>query len=236
MITLLDCIERIPQCMREIRSSYPKRERELSAYFSSRGIGRVKRLVFIASGSSYNSAHGAKLFIEKQCGVSVGLQYPNMFVNYEGEFELAEEDTVYVVISQGGETRLVYEALKKLKMAGAACIAVTAQEDTPIAREAECFQFMGCGREEFMYRTIGFSTSVAVCCFVGLAAGVYNKTVTEQEKEDYLKDFDSMIQNLSAVEKLSLIHIYTGHAIKSRNLKWIGHAGTEEPIRIFNSL
>ena len=122
MITVLDCIERIPKSLKGIRDSYPERTKNIADYLSGRGIKKVGRLVFIASGSSYNSAHTAKLFIKNQCGIETEFKYPNIFVHYEADTELSREakdleSTVYVVISQGGETRLVYQALEKIRNA-----------------------------------------------------------------------------------------------------------------------
>lgn len=79
-------------------------------------------------------------------------------------------------------------------------MAITADAEASIARMAGFHLDMGCGQEEFMYRTIGFSTSAAVCWLLGLAAGVYNGEVTAEAEAGYLKDFDAMIQNLPAVE------------------------------------
>ena len=205
MTTVLDCIERIPKSLKGIRDSYPERTKNIADYLSGRGIKKVGRLVFIASGSSYNSAHTAKLFIKNQCGIETEFKYPNIFVHYEADTELSREakdleSTVYVVISQGGETRLVYQALEKIRNAGRPCMAITADEEASIAKMAVIHLDMGCGQEEFMYRTIGFSTSAAVCMMLGLAAGVYNGTVTAKEEAEYQRDFDAMIQNLPAVE------------------------------------
>jgi len=179
MTTVLDCIERIPKCLKGIRDSYPERAKNIADYLSESGIKKVRRLVFIASGSSYNSAHTAKLFIKNQCGIETDFKYPNLFVNYEADTELSREagdtdSTVYVVISQGGETKLVYQALEKIKNADRPCMAITADAEASI--------------------------SAAVCWLLGLAAGVYNGEVTAEAEAGYLKDFDAMIQNLPAVE------------------------------------
>lgn len=119
MTTVLDCIERVPILLRRVKESYPERRKAVSAYLTSEKVTYVDKVIFIASGSSYNSAHMAKLFIKKYCHLQAELKYPNIFVKYEAELELdsqTEGREVYVVISQGGETRLVYEALEKSKL------------------------------------------------------------------------------------------------------------------------
>lgn len=206
MVTMLDCIERIPLRLTEILGRYPEQAKRLAAYFGEKGIRKVGRLVFIASGSSYNSAHTAELFLKNRCKILTELKYPNIYVNYEADMELAGEEsgcgsTVYVVISQGGETRLAYQALEKIKSAGKPCIAITADEGSSIARLADFYLEMGSGQEEFLYRTVGFSTSVAACWMLGIAAGVYNKAITPGQEEGYLEDFRCMARNLPEMER-----------------------------------
>lgn len=236
MITLLDCIQRIPKCLWDIRSEYPDRVKHISEYLAGKGAKRVERIVFIASGSSFNSAHTARLFIKNQCGIEVELKYPNMFVQYEAEAELARagkesSSVVYAVISQGGETKLVHRALEMIKAAGKPCIAITADAGTSIAQLADFHQDMGCGQEEFMYRTIGFSTSASVCCLLGLAMGIYNGDVTKEKEAECLSDFDAMINNLPIMEQTAQAW-YQAHkfSLLRRNNLMIAGAGNLYPI------
>ena len=41
MITVLDCIERIPKSLKGIRDSYPERTKNIADYLSGRGIKKV---------------------------------------------------------------------------------------------------------------------------------------------------------------------------------------------------
>lgn len=236
MTTVLDCIKRIPLCLKEIRESYPKRAEAISAYLKERNMTQVDRIVFIASGSSYNSAHTAKLFIKNQCGIETELKYPNIFVNYEAEAELNSqkrfrENTLYVVISQGGETKLAYMALEKLKAAQKTSIAITKDGNTPIAKLAGLHLDMGCGEEEFMYRTIGFSTSAATCWLLGLAAGVYNGQVNPLKEESFLADFEAMTGNLPKVRAAADLW-YEAHkfSLLRRNKMMLAGTGDLYPI------
>ena len=58
-MSFLDCIKRIPELNKEIVANYPKQFECLSEC-----KGKVEKIVFVASGSSYNSASVAKYFIE----------------------------------------------------------------------------------------------------------------------------------------------------------------------------
>lgn len=237
MTTVLDCIQRIPERLAEILRNYETHKEICKSYFKERRIERIRRFVFIANGSSYNSARAARLFLVNHCRIEAECKLSNMFVGYEAKTELAAEheagsgQTVYVVISQGGETKLVYEALELILKAGSPCIAITWDGQTSIARRAEFHLDMGCKREEFLYRTIGFSASVATCCLLGLAAAAYNGTVTMEEEAGYLADLKAVIRNLPEVERLTACW-YEAHrfSLLRRNKLMAAGAGNLYPI------
>lgn len=58
MTTLLNCIERIPSLLTKIVDQRASRFQELGAYVPK----ECRDLVFVASGTSYNSAFTARIF------------------------------------------------------------------------------------------------------------------------------------------------------------------------------
>lgn len=199
MTTVLDCIERIPDTICKMVEFREARFEKLISYIKHFQIDEV---VFIASGSSYNGAFTTRNFFEER-GFRVRVVYPNVFVNYS--YEIAQ-NALYVVISQGGNTRLVYEALCKVKQAGCRHCSITADTQAPIAQHADIAIEMGCGYEEFMYRTLGFSTTVVTCYQLAMVLGEQKGTMTTEDAVMFDKDFYKMIQNLPI--------------IKERTLKW----------------
>lgn len=160
MITLLDCIKRIPSLMHEMIDKYPINYNLLQEI-----KGDVKQLIFIASGSSYNAAFTAQSFLEKECGLKVKIYYPNVFNKID--FLDSDSNNLYVFISQSGTTKLVYENLVKAKSLGCNTLAITSSKNTPISQESLYFVDMGCKNEEYRYRTIGFSMTVVTCWLLG---------------------------------------------------------------------
>ena len=84
-------------------------------------------------------------------GIEACPLFPNQFTTYSSAFD---RDALYVVISQGGATRLVYEAVVKLREAGCSVCSITADVESPIARTADVAVDMGCGHEAFLYLSL----------------------------------------------------------------------------------
>lgn len=220
MTTVLDCIERIPAKCNEMRENREVRFENLQAYLHGQP---VKEVIFIASGSSYNSANTTRYFFEK-LGFQVQFVFPNIFVNYSGALH---PDALYVVISQGGSTKLVYEALLKVKQAGCRNCSITAQLDAPIAKAADVAIEMGCGNEEFMYRTLGYSTTVATCYQLALALKLNNQEMTQEEAKTYDADFQKMVEHLPEIEKKTLAW-YEQHRFSLMHKDQMMFAGTND--------
>ena len=92
--------------MKEFRRNWKKYPEEMCKI--DERMECAEELIVIASGSSYNAAFMAKLFLEETCGIRTTLFYPNVFVNYHTDIQ---KKAAYLFISQGGQTKLVYEAM-----------------------------------------------------------------------------------------------------------------------------
>lgn len=220
MTTVLDCIERIPSKLNEMRQAKETRFQGLKEYIKDASI---KEVVFIASGSSYNSAFTTRSFFE-HLGFDVSYLFPNIFVNYH---KALHKDALYVVISQGGSTKLVFDALQKIKQAGCKNCSITADVTAPIAKEADVALEMGCGYEEFMYRTLGYSTTVATCFQLAMTLKEVNGELTKEELEAYDHDFEQMIQNLPAIKEQTLSW-YQAHRFSLMHKDHMMFAGTND--------
>lgn len=197
MTTVLDCIERIPEKLTEMAAHREIRFSALHPYLKHQ---KVKEIVFIASGSSYNSAFTTRGFFEA-LAISPRFVYPNIFVKYSEELK---QDAFYVVISQGGTTKLVYEALQKIKQAGCKHCAITADLKAPIAQSADVAIEMGCGYEEFMYRTLGYSTTVATCYQLAMTLSLINGDLNKAQLEQYDHEFTCLIKALPKIKEKTL--------------------------------
>lgn len=220
MTTVLDCIERIPEKLTVMSQN---REIRFAAFKQYVQDAQIKEVVFIASGSSYNSAFTTRSFFEL-AGLDVSFVYPNIFVNYS---KALHPDALYVVISQGGNTKLVYESLLKIKKAGCRHCSITADTQSPIAKAADIAIEMGCGYEEFMYRTLGYSTTVATCFQLAIVLGEVNGRWMKEMLKDFDEEFKEMIQNLPVIKEATL-NWYDQHRFSLMHKDHMMFAGTND--------
>src|SRR5690625_3197583 len=107
VMSMMDTIEQIPIKLTNILNNKNHIYEKIDAYLKTRPP--IKKIAFIASGTSYNAAFTTRKFAEDFIHIPVELIYPNIFVNYYNQ-RLLSKDTLYIFISQGGKTKLVYEA------------------------------------------------------------------------------------------------------------------------------
>lgn len=155
MGTLLNSIEVIPEKLRKIINNHERLFDHLKMYIGQKAISRI---TIIASGTSYNAAMTTKRFGEQVLNCPIEVIYPNTFLHYYDDCFL-KEDVLYIFISQTGTTKLVHEAVQKVRRLGLLNIAVTEKDDSPIAQAASLSLNMGTDIEEYVYRTIGYSAT-----------------------------------------------------------------------------
>ena len=194
-MSLLDCIKRIPSCLQNVLGSYEERTKSLVEYL---GNNKVDEVVLIASGSSMNASKVTKYFAENKCGLNVKCFFPNEFLNYTNYIN---RNALYVIVSQGGSTKLVFECLNKVKENNLLHCTITEKLESPIAQASNCPFEMGSVNEEYMYRTIGYSTTVASIALVELGLAQINGVITDTKA--VLDDLQAAIDNLDAIREVT---------------------------------
>ncbi len=111
-MSMIEVINRIPTQLQKIGQNKEGLKLKLKEFLKA--DSEIRRIVIIASGTSYNAAFTTKHFAENINQVPVDIIYPNMFVHYYNH-SLLDEKNLYIFISQGGKTKLVYEALQIVK-------------------------------------------------------------------------------------------------------------------------
>ena len=172
---LLDCIERIPSLLNKISSVERMNElsENLAAYVKDK---KIRKIIFVASGTSLNAAKVTKYFAQNKCGLHITCAFPNVFLNY---YDYLKPDVLYIFVSQGGNTKIVFQCLEKVRAAGYMNLSVTEDVHSIIAEGSELSVAMGSEHEEFMYRTIGYSTTVATCMMIEAIIGKINGTISD---------------------------------------------------------
>lgn len=195
---LIECIERIPSRLDYVVQDIESLYQTFKQYLDD---NKIDEIVVIASGSSYNAAIASKNFCLNECKLQFKAIYPNEFLHGNGYIS---EKALYVVISQGGKTKLVYETLEILKNKKMKNCTITEDLNSPIALIGDVKVEMGSDKEEFLYRTIGFSTTVARCFQIESIISVLSNKNDHSFIDKVMSDLTKAISNLDEIRHKTL--------------------------------
>ncbi len=212
MVTMLDCIKRIPSLLEKIVDTAEESYRGIFETFEGK---EFDELYLIGSGTSYNAAMTARYFAERASGLRVTAVLPNDFLY---GFTVRNPKALYVFISQTGTSTITMEALRYVKKQGFLSVGGSESPDTPVASEADVFLNMGCGREEYGMRTIGYSTSVLTLQWLGVEIGRRNGRISETEYEDNKKQVKAAAQNIPGIIDKTMKWMDTGRRRMMKSL------------------
>ncbi len=197
MTTMLDCIERVPSLLEKIVDGAGETFREAVEAAEKRG---VNELYFIGSGTSFTGAQTARYLAEEASGLRVIAALPEDFLYGH---TVRNPDALYAFISQTGTSTAAMEALKYCRERGFLTVGISESPDTPIARAADVFLDMGCGREEYGMRTIGYSTTVMTLMWLGILIGERRGRVSKERYGQYERQAKAAAANIPEVIRLA---------------------------------
>lgn len=181
MVTLLDCIERIPSVIETILEKQDEAFAPLEAWLKD-DVNRIDEIVFIGSGTSNTSAMTSQPFVEAVSGIRIKVVYPN---DYIGEGHVYNPNALHVFTSQSGSSKVVCDVMKKLSSLGYLCVSMTDSGESKLAGISPCHVCLNCGVEEYGMRTIGYTTSVLNHMLMAMRIGLMRGTLSMEQYEEY---------------------------------------------------
>ena len=147
-------VERRPQLHELIRSRLPQRLRGIS---------------LIARGSSDNVAVHARYLLELATGLPVSLIAPSIITRYHHTPD--SRDHLVVALSQSGKTPEIVDVAQRLADGGGIVVAVTNDDDSPLAQAAAVRLAVGTGRELAVPATKTVTGQLALVTLLAEAVG-----------------------------------------------------------------
>ncbi|WP_456450757.1 glutamine--fructose-6-phosphate transaminase (isomerizing) [Hydrogenimonas sp.] len=145
------------------------------------GITRIK---LCACGTSYHAALTSSYLFERMAKMPVNVEIASEFRYKE---PLLTDDTLFVVISQSGETADTLEALRMAKEAGLKTLAICNVDNSSIVRLADATILTRAGIEKGVASTKAFATQVMVLWMLTLFFAKKRGTVTDATMRDELR-------------------------------------------------
>jgi len=139
------------------------------------GINEIK---LCACGTSYHSAMSASYLFERYSKIKTSLEIASEF-RYRSP--IMTKDTLFVVISQSGETADTLETLKMAKAAGLKTLVICNVDNSSMVRLADACILTRAGIEKGVASTKAFATQVVVFWMLALHVAKIKNSLSNEE-------------------------------------------------------
>ena len=163
-------------------------------------------ITLIGCGTAYHSCLMAKYWFEELTSLDVNVDIASEFRYRKNRFK---KETLYIFVSQSGETADTYAALDLCKKNGMKTCAVVNVIESSIARDSEFVLPIHCGTEIGVASTKAFLGQILILYILalklGLLRGDLNKGLFSQKLED-LKELPKLVEKtLLTDNKIQLV-------------------------------
>ena len=159
-------------------------------------IEGFNKVYIVACGTAYHAGLVGKLVIEKMARVPVEVDIASEF-RYRDPF--VDENTLFIAISQSGETLDTLAALREAKRKGARVLSVVNVVGSSVARESDDVFYTWAGPEIAVASTKAYTTQLICMYLIGLYMGSTKGTI---DKEYYGKVLEELKALPEKVEQI----------------------------------
>ncbi len=162
-------------------------------------INEIKSITLIGCGTAYHSCLMAKYWFEELTTLDVNIDIASEFRYRKNRFK---EDSLYIFVSQSGETADTYAALDLCNKNNMKTCAVVNVIESSIARDSNFVLPIHCGPEIGVASTKAFLGQILVLYILALKIGSISGQIDKKNYQDKIKD----LKNLpSQIEKTLLV-------------------------------
>lgn len=186
---MLRYIEDTPNAITDLLDTFER-------VYSKDKLPAAKNIVFIGSGSSFNTACQVTFFYENYLGLNTQVYYPDTFLSIR-ELNLSKQNTLIVVISETGTSTYTNMALSKARKDGYKTIALTQYKNAPLANNCDYYFNFCCGEENCNAKTKGYTNNLVLLYLLGtmLANTSFDSSKLIKEIEEIKKEIKNLIES-----------------------------------------
>jgi glucosamine--fructose-6-phosphate aminotransferase (isomerizing) len=196
-------------------------------------IKDLRRLHIAASGSSYHAALVGRYLIEKFVRLPVSVDVASEF-RYQSP--IISRGTVFVTITQSGETADVLAAQREARAKGAVTFTICNVVGSTAAREAYSVLYTRAGPEIGVASTKAFTAQLAALCLLGIALGVKKRQLHDMEiatLKSFLAELPGIMQKTLGVD--TVVRDIAATLVETRSMLVLGR-GANYPVALEGAL
>ena len=149
----------------------------------------ISSVTLIGCGTAYHSCLMAKYWFEELTSLDVNVDIASEFRYRKNRFK---KDTLYVFVSQSGETADTYAALDLCKQNGMKTCAVVNVIESSIARDSGFVLPIHCGTEIGVASTKAFLGQILILYMLSLKIGLWRNDISKEAFINKLKDLKEL--------------------------------------------
>lgn len=159
-------------------------------------IESFNKVYIVACGTAYHAGLVGKLVIEKMARVPVEVDIASEF-RYRDPF--VDENTLFIAISQSGETLDTLAALREAKRKGARVLSVVNVVGSSVARESDDVFYTWAGPEIAVASTKAYTTQLICMYLIGLYMGSTKGTIEKDYYEAVLEELKQLPDKVQSI-------------------------------------
>ncbi len=157
-------------------------------------LSKVKRISIIACGTSYYAGLVASSFFEKYAKIPCESYIASEF-RYKDA--IIEQDTLYIAISQSGETADTIGAIKYIKEHNAKVLSIVNTEESTMQNMSDAYFKLNCGPEIAVASTKVFNSQILCIKMLALDIAARKKLITIKEISAIVAEWRDAILDMS---------------------------------------
>ena len=163
--------------------------------FTDDQLRAVERIVIVACGTAWHAGLVTKFYIERLAKIPVEVDYASEFRYRQ---PLVDKKTLFICISQSGETADTLGSLQLAQDLGANTLAICNVVGSTISRKVGNVIYTHAGPEISVASTKAFSTQLTAALLLALKLASARNTISKQELASHLESFMALPAMLSS--------------------------------------
>ena len=160
----------------------------------------IDRIIIVACGTASYAGMVAKYWFEQYAGIAVDVDIASEF-RYRKP--VLTDNSLFIAVSQSGETADTLAALRYCKKAGIKTAALVNVMTSTMAREADIALPISAGPEIGVASTKAFTSQLTALAALALAAGRARKTISAAQETELVKTLTQMPRFITDALKLN---------------------------------
>ncbi len=163
-------------------------------------LDTITAVKICACGTSYHTALASSYLFERLAKIRCDVEIASEFRYKE---PLLDSNTLFITISQSGETADTLEALKMAKRAGLKSLSICNVDNSSIVRESDAAILTRAGIEKGVASTKAFATQMMVLWMLSVQLGQQRKVLTQERREI---EIEAMLQTPKSLIVTDTLH------------------------------